>query len=127
VLPGQVMRPLAEAEMAHYRRPFANPGEDRRPTLTWPRQIPLDGEPPEVVKVVGEYSRWLAQSQVPKLYVHGEPGALDNGRQRDFCRALPNQTEVAVKGIHFVQEDSAAEIGAAVSEFVRGLRGKSPR
>ena len=127
VLPGAVMRPLAEAEMAHYRKPFANPGEDRRPTLTWPRQIPLDGEPPEVVKVVGEYSRWLAQSQVPKLYFHSEPGALDNGRQRDFCRAWPNQTEVAVKGIHFVQEDSAAEIGAAVADFVRGLRGKPPR
>ena len=127
VLPGAVVRPLAEAEMAHYRRPFANPGEDRRPTLTWPRQIPLDGEPPEVAKVVGEYSRWLAQSQVPKLYFHSEPGALDNGRPRDFCRAWPNQTEVAVKGIHFVQEDSAAEIGAAVADFVRGLRGKSPR
>ena len=120
------MRPLTAAEMAHYRRPFANPGEDRRPTLTWPRQIPLDGEPPEVAKVVGEYSRWLAQSHVPKLYVHAEPGSIGNGRARDFCRAWPNQTEVTVKGIHFVQEDSPGEIGAAVANFVRGLRGKSP-
>jgi len=127
VLPGQVIRPLAEAEMAHYRRPFSNPGEDRRPTLTWPRQIPLDGEPPEVVKVVGEYSRWLARSQVPKLYIHAEPGSIGNGRPRDFCRAWPNQTEVTVKGIHFVQEDSPGEIGAAVADFVRSLRVKSPR
>jgi haloalkane dehalogenase len=81
----------------------------------------------KVAKVVGEYSRWLAQSQVPKLYVHAEPGALGNGRPRDFCRAWPNQTEVTVKGIHFVQEDSPGEIGAAVAAFVRDLRGKSPR
>jgi haloalkane dehalogenase len=81
----------------------------------------------KVAKVVGEYSRWLAQSQVPKLYVHAEPGALGNGRPRDFCRAWPNQTEVTVKGIHFVQEDSPGEIGAAVADFVRDLRGKSPR
>jgi haloalkane dehalogenase len=125
LLPGGVMRPLAEAEMAHYRKPFIHPGEDRRPTLTWPRQIPLDGEPPEVVKVVGEYSQWLAQSQVPKLYIHAEPGALGNGKPRDFCRTWPNQKEITVKGIHFVQEDSATEIGAAVADFVRSLREKS--
>jgi haloalkane dehalogenase len=125
LLPGGVMRPLAEAEMAHYRKPFIHPGEDRRPMLTWPRQIPLDGEPPEVVKVVGEYSQWLAQSQVPKLYIHAEPGALGNGKPRDFCRTWPNQKEITVKGIHFVQEDSATEIGAAVADFVRSLREKS--
>jgi haloalkane dehalogenase len=127
VLPGSVIRQLSSAEMDHYRRPFVNPGEDRRPTLTWPRQIPLDGEPADVVKIVSEYGQWLAHSQVPKLYFHTEPGALDHGRQREFCRTWPNQTEVTVKGIHFVQEDSAAEIGAAVADFVRGLRGKSPR
>jgi haloalkane dehalogenase len=124
VLPQSMMRKLADAEMAHYRKPFTNPGEDRRPTLTWPRQAPLDGEPPEVVHVVSEYSRWLAQSRVPKLYIHAEPGALDRGRPREFCRTWPNQTEVTVKGIHYVQEDSPAEIGAAVADFVRGLRGK---
>jgi haloalkane dehalogenase len=121
VLPGSVIRQLSSAEMDHYRRPFVNPGEDRRPTLTWPRQIPLDGEPADVVKIVGDYSQWLAQSQVPKLYFHTEPGALDQGRQREFCRTWPNQTEVTVKGIHFVQEDSPIEIGAADANFVRTL------
>ena len=121
VLPGSVIRQLSSTEMDHYRRPFANPGEDRRPTLTWPRQIPLDGEPADVVKIVGDYSQWLAQSQVPKLYFHTEPGALDQGRQREFCRTWPNQTEVTVKGIHFVQEDSPIEIGTAVANFVRTL------
>jgi haloalkane dehalogenase len=122
VLPSTILRPLTDAEMAEYRRPFLNPGEDRRPTLTWPRQIPLGGEPADVVKVVEDYSRWLAQGTVPKLYIHGEPGALDNGRPREFCRKWPNQKEVTVKGVHFLQEDSAAEIGAAVADFVRGLR-----
>jgi haloalkane dehalogenase len=121
VLPGSVIRQLSSAEMDHYRRPFLNPGEDRRPTLTWPRQIPLDGEPADVVKIVSDYSQWLAQSQVPKLYFHTEPGALDHGRQREFCRTWPNQTEVTVKGIHFVQEDSPIEIGAGVADFVRTL------
>jgi haloalkane dehalogenase len=122
LLPRMVMRQLSDTEMDHYRRPFANPGEDRRPTLTWPRQIPLDGEPAEVVKIVSDYSQWLAHSQVPKLYFQTAPGALDHGRQREFCRTWPNQTEVAVKGIHFVQEDSPTEIGAAVASFVRTLR-----
>ena len=122
VLPGSVIRQLSTAEMDHYRRPFVNPGEDRRPTLTWPRQIPLGGEPAEVVKIVSDYSQWLAHSQVPKLYFQTAPGALDHGRQREFCRTWPNQTEVAVKGIHFVQEDSPTEIGAAVASFVRTLR-----
>jgi haloalkane dehalogenase len=122
VLPGSIIRQLSSAEMDHYRRPFVNPGEDRRPTLTWPRQIPLDGEPADVAKIVSDYSQWLAQSQVPKLYFHTEPGALDQGRSREFCRTWPNQTEVIVKGIHFVQEDSPVEIGTAVANFVRTLR-----
>jgi haloalkane dehalogenase len=122
LLPRMVMRQLSDTEMDHYRRPFANPGEDRRPTLTWPRQIPLGGEPAEVVKIVSDYSQWLAHSQVPKLYFQTAPGALDHGRQREFCLTWPNQTEVAVKGIHFVQEDSPTEIGAAVASFVRTLR-----
>lgn len=122
ILPATILRPLAEAERAEYRRPFLNAGEDRRPTLTWPRQIPLDGEPADVAKVVKDYGEWLAQSPVPKLYIHAEPGSLDNGRPREFCRTWPNQKEVVVKGIHFIQEDSAAEIGAALADFVRGLR-----
>jgi haloalkane dehalogenase len=122
LLPGAVVRTLADAEMAHYRKPFLNPGEDRRPTLSWPRQIPLEGEPPDVVEAVSEYSAWLARSEVPKLYIHAEPGGLDHGKSRDFCRTWPNQTEITVKGVHFVQEDSPAEIGAAVANFVRGLR-----
>jgi len=122
VLPGSIMRDLSDAEMAEYRRPFANPGEDRRPTLSWPRQIPIEGQPAEVVKVVEDYSRWLAQSDVPKLFVNADPGSILVGRQREICRAWPNQTEVTVKGLHFIQEDSPDEIGKAVADFVRRLR-----
>jgi haloalkane dehalogenase len=127
VLPGAVMRQLTDTEMDHYRKPFVNAGEDRRPTLTWPRQIPIEGEPADVLKIVSEYGQWLAHSQVPKLYFHTVPGWLDNGRQREFCRTWPNQKEVTIKGIHFVQEDSAAEVGAAVANFVRALRRESPQ
>lgn len=123
VLPGSILRTLADDEMAEYRRPFAAPGEGRRPTLTWPRQIPLEGEPADVVAVVDDYARWLAASPVPKLFVNAEPGSILAGRQRDFCRGWPNQTEVTVKGSHFIQEDSPDEIGAALAAFVRGLRG----
>lgn len=121
VLPGAVMRPLAEAEMAHYRRPFANPGEDRRPTLTWPRQIPLDGEPADVVAVARAYAAWLTETPVPKLFVNGDPGFLLTGGLREFCRTFPNQEEVTVRGAHFVQEDSPDEIGRAVAAFVRRI------
>jgi haloalkane dehalogenase len=122
LLPGGVIRSLTDVEMANYRKPFLNPGEDRRPTLTWPRQIPLDGEPVEVVKVVTEFGNWLRQSQVPKLWIHGDPGAIETAKVRSFCRTWPNQTEVTVKGVHFLQEDSPTEIGAAVADFVRRLR-----
>jgi len=123
VLPGSVMRGLTEEEMAVYRKPFAAAGEDRRPTLTWPRQIPIEGEPAEVVRVVEEYASWLAHSAVPKLFVNAEPGSILTGRPREFCRGWPNQTEVTVKGTHFIQEDSPDEIGHAVAAFVRRLRG----
>ena len=96
------MRQLTDTEMERYRKPFVNPGEDRRPTLTWPRQIAIEGEPADVVKIVSEYGRWLAHCQVPKLYFHTKHGWLDNRRQREFCRTWPNQKEVTVKGIHFV-------------------------
>jgi haloalkane dehalogenase len=123
VLPASVMRKLTEIEMNEYRRPFAAPGEDRRPTLTWPRQIPIDDEPKEVAQVVKDYSAWLTTCNLSKLFVNAEPGSILTGRQRDFCRAWPNQREVSVKGTHFIQEDSPDEIGSAVSDFVYALRG----
>ena len=121
VLSASVIRPLTEAEMAEYRRPYLAPGEDRRPTLTWPRQIPVDGSPADVVEVVNGYARWLSTSEVPKLFVNAEPGSILTGRQRAFCRSWPNQREVTVSGSHFIQEDSPDEIGDAVADFVRGL------
>ena len=122
VLPASVKRQLTDEEMDHYRAPFRNPGEDRRPTLSWPRNIPIEGEPAEVVATVEEYGAWLSQSDLPKLFIKGEPGALIRGRALDFVRTWPNQTEVSVPGVHFLQEDSADEIGAAVASFVRAVR-----
>ena len=122
VLPGSVMRKMSDEEMAEYRRPFASPGEDRRPTLTWPRQIPIEGQPADVVAVVEDYSAWLAASKMPKLFINADPGSILVGRQREVCRAWPNQTEITVKGLHFIQEDSPDEIGRAVAEFVRQVR-----
>ncbi len=118
VLPGSILRDLSEDEMAEYRRPFANPGEDRRPTLTWPRQIPLGGEPEDVVEIVNEYGAWLSQNDLPKLFINAEPAAILIGGQREFCRSWPNQTEVTVKGAHFIQEDSAAEIAEAINAWM---------
>ena len=123
VLPGSVLRKLSDDEMAEYRRPFLNPGEDRRPTLTWPRQIPVEGEPADVARLVEDYSAWLASSDVPKLFINADPGSILVGRQREVCRAWPNQTEITVKGLHFLQEDSPDEIGQAVADFVRRVRG----
>ena len=122
VLPASILRKLSDEEMAEYRRPFRNPGEDRRPTLTWPRMIPIEGEPAEVVKIVADYSAWLAQSELPKLFVNAEPGSILTGRQREVCRRWPNQREITVKGLHFIQEDSPDEIGKAVADFVRRVR-----
>ena len=118
VLPASVMRPLTDAEMAVYRAPYREPGESRRPVLTWPREIPVDGEPADVVAIVDAYGQWLAQSPVPKLFVNAEPGSILVGAQRDFCRTWPNQDEVTVKGLHFVQEDSPGEIGQAIRAFL---------
>jgi haloalkane dehalogenase len=119
VLPGAIQRQLSDEEMDHYRAPFIHPGEDRRPTLSWPRNIPIDGQPADVVSVVEDYSRWLAEADVPKLFINAEPGALIRGRIRELVRTWPNLTETTVSGSHFVQEDSPDEIGAAVAEFVR--------
>jgi haloalkane dehalogenase len=121
VLPGSVLRKLSDAEMEVYRRPFAKAGEDRRPTLTWPRQIPIEGEPADVVEIVRAYGEWLAGSDVPKLFVNADPGAILIGEQREFCRRWPSQREVTVRGNHFVQEDSPDEIGRAVADWRRSL------
>ena len=123
VLPSSIMRELSDEEMNEYRRPFLNAGEDRRPTLSWPRQIPIEGEPQEVVEVVENYSNWLSSSDLPKLFINADPGSILTGKQREFCRSWPNQEEVTVKGTHFIQEDSPDEIGKAVSNFVSKLRG----
>jgi len=121
VLPGSVLRGLTEEEMAVYRRPFATPGESRRPTLTWPRQIPLDGEPADVVEIVRSYADWLSECDIPKLFIDADPGAILIGAQRDFCRAWPNQVIAKVKGSHFLQEDSPAEIAAELVAWVASL------
>ena len=119
VLPGSVLRSLNEEEMTVYRRPFAERGEGRRPTLTWPRQIPIEGEPVAVHSIVSEYADWLAESSVPKLFVNADPGAILIGPQREFCRSWPNQEEVTVTGNHFLQEDSPDEIGGAIADWRR--------
>ena len=121
ILPASVLRGLTEAEMTVYRRPFLEPGESRRPTLTWPREIPVDGAPADVVEIVRAYGAWLATSDLPKLFVNGDPGSILVGPQREFCRTWPNQREVTVRGSHFLQEDAPDEIGRAVAEFVRRL------
>jgi haloalkane dehalogenase len=118
ILPASVLRGLTEAEMAVYRKPYWEAGESRRPTLTWPREIPIDGEPADVADLVAAYARWLAEASVPKLFVNADPGSILVGAQREFCRTWRNQQEVTVPGRHFVQEDSPAEIGQAVADFL---------
>ena len=122
ILPASVLRGLTPEEMERYRAPYRDPGEARRPTLTWPRQIPIDGEPADVVAVVEAYAAWLATSPLPKLFVNADPGTILTGPQREFCRTWPNQEEVSVRGSHFVQEDSPDDIGRALAAFVRRLR-----
>lgn len=121
ILPASVLRGLTHEEMDHYREPFREMGESRRPTLTWPREIPIDGEPADVVALVDDYARWLASTPIPKLFVNGNPGSILVGPQREFCRAWPNQQEVSVKGSHFLQEDAPAEIGQAIAKFLKRL------
>ena len=121
VLPGSVVRTLTEEEMAVYRKPYTEPGESRRPTLTWPRQIPIEGEPPDVVEIVEQYGQWLSSSEVPKLFVNADPGAILTGPQREYCRTWPNQKEITVTGSHFIQEDAPQEIGQAIADLLRGL------
>jgi haloalkane dehalogenase len=119
ILPASIIRRLSTEEMDEYRRPFAHAGEDRRPTLTWPRQIPIEGTPGEVVEIVQAYADWLVSTDVPKLFINAEPGSILTGAQREFCRSWPNQTETTVAGIHFIQEDSADEVGEAIAAWLR--------
>jgi haloalkane dehalogenase len=118
VLPGSILRKLSEAEMTEYRKPFLA-REDRWPTLTWPRQIPIAGEPADVVQIAAEYAKWMAENDIPKLFVNADPGAILIGPVREFCRTWKNQTEVTVPGVHFVQEDSGPAIGRAVAEWMQ--------
>lgn len=120
VLPGSIIRTLSEEEMAEYRRPFLNAGEDRRPMLSWPREIPLDGEPSAVAEIVEAYGQWMETVEFPKLFINAEPGAILIGPQREFCRTWPNTRELTVKGIHFIQEDSPDEIGQGIAAWMDG-------
>jgi haloalkane dehalogenase len=121
ILPGSILRKLSEDEMNTYRKPYLEPGESRRPLLTWPRQIPIGGEPADVTAIVKTYADWLSVSTLPKLFVNADPGAILIGPQREFCRQWPNQHEVTVRGSHFIQEDSPHEIGGAVAGWFRAL------
>lgn len=117
VLPSAILRDLTQEEHDEYRRPFIDP-PSRRPTLTWPRELPIGGKPADVVEIVQSYADWLSTAEVPKLFVNAEPGAILTGPQREFARSWPNQSEITVAGNHFVQEDSPHEIGAAVAEWL---------
>ena len=117
ILPASVVRDLTPDEMDVYREPYLEPGESRRPTLTWPRQIPIDGEPADVHEIVSSYAQWMASNDIPKLFINADPGTILTGPQREFCRTWRNQTEVTVPGIHFIQEDSPDEIGEAIARW----------
>lgn len=121
ILPASIIRKLTPQEMEEYRRPFLESGEGRRPTLTWPRQIPIAGEPADVVEIVGAYADWMANCDLPKLFINATPGGILIGKQRDFCRTWPNQEEVTVNGIHYIQEDSPREVGRAISKWYNSL------
>lgn len=121
VLPGSILRDLTKEEMAEYRRPFSEKGEGRRPTLTWPRQIPIGGEPEDVAAIAKAYAQWMSENEIPKLFVNAKPGAILTGASRDFCRQWKNQKEITVKGSHFVQEDSPHEIGEALATWIKSL------
>ena len=121
ILPASVLDGISEEDMAIYRKPYLEPGESRRPTLTWPREIPIEGEPADTHEIVGAYEKWLATGDVPKLFINADPGSILIGSQRDRCRVWSNQTEVTLRGSHFIQEDSGPEIAAAVASWMSGL------
>ena len=120
VLPSAIIRDLNPKEMDIYRKPFLNE-IDRRPTLDWPRQIPIENEPSEVCKIVSDYSLWMSENKIPKLFINADPGSILIGRQREFCRKWKNQKEITVKGSHFIQEDSPEDIGVAISEWYQKI------
>ena len=121
IIPASVLRTLTDEEFATYRRPYLAPGESRRPTLTWPREIPFDGEPADVAELAQRYADWLSVSSLPKLFINADPGIILVGAQREFCRTWPNQREVTVRGLHYIQEDSPNEIGQAIAEWHASL------
>jgi haloalkane dehalogenase len=122
ILPASVIRKLSDDEMTSYRKPYIEPGESRRPILTWPREIPIEGEPADVNAIVSDYAQWLSRdASISKLFINADPGSILVGRQRDFCRTWPNQQEQTVKGLHFIQEDSPHKIGAAIANWHRTL------
>jgi len=121
ILPKMVLRNLTEEEMAAYRQPYLEPGESRRPMLTWPRQIAVDGDPADIAEIVKNYGDWLSQTQIPKLFINAEPGVILVGSRREFCRGWPNQSEVTVKGLHFVQEDEPDQIGEAIAQWLQAI------
>ncbi|MDT7582159.1 MAG: haloalkane dehalogenase [Pseudonocardiales bacterium] len=120
VLPAGTLRTLTGEEHDAYRAPYREPGEGRRPTLTWPREIPIDGIPADVAGIVADNAAFMATSPVPKLFVNGDPGALLTGPARELCRTWPAQTEVTVPGSHFLPEDSAPQIADALDAWLGG-------
>ena len=112
---------FSEEEKVEYIRPFKNPGEDRRPTLKWPRQIPIEGEPSEVVEEVSKNAKFHQDSAIPKLFINAEPGSILIGDQREFVRTWPNTKEITVKGYHFIQEHSPNDIGSHIKEFLNSI------
>jgi haloalkane dehalogenase len=120
VLPASIMRKLTDEEMDAYRAPHLEQ-DDRQPLLNWPRQIPIEGEPEDVVNLVNEYGAFMRSSNIPKLFINAEPGSILTGRQREFCRSWPNQQEITVKGLHFIQEDSPIEISQAVAQWFNNI------
>lgn len=119
-LPAGVLRKFSEEELAHYRRPYKKPGESRRPTLTWPREIPVGGEPKDVCETIETYGQWLISSKIPKLFIEAVPGAMFESH-KDFAKTFPNQTHVKIRGAHFVQEDSPDEVGRSIAKWLQNL------
>ena len=113
-----IIRNLTEEEMSNYRAPYLEPGESRRPTLTWPREVPFNGTPENVAEIISTYSAWMRTNEIPKLFVNADPGLLLTGRYRELARGWKNQVEVTVAGIHFIQEDSSLEIAQAVGDWL---------
>jgi len=121
ILPASILRDFTDEEAAEYRQPYLEPGESRRPTLTWPREIPIEGEPADVAEIVSNYATWLETADVAKLFINADPGSILTGAVREYCRSWPNQQEVTVAGLHFIQEDSPDEIGQAIADWYSGL------